>query len=150
MKAIMTNDLLEYRRKHEEHLSAEEWYGIIKTGSVPMEEVKKAKIAALRERCEQEITAGFQSKAAGHAFGLKDHDQMNFTQQLLMFVQDASLEAAAWKTESDQMVELDRKLFLEVCKEAEHHKRSRLTKFWMLKEQVEAAGDLEQVERIKW
>ena len=150
MKAIFTTDLLDYRKEHQTKLSADEWYGIIKTGSVPLDMIKQAKLDQLKECCELAILAGFRSEQNGHLYSFGQYDQLNFTQQMLVTLGDPSIDGMSWKTEDAGLVQHSRNQFLALCKEAEQHKRSKMSKDWMLKEQVHAAQSAEQLDKIVW
>jgi len=111
---------------------------------------KRQKIEELNAKCEYEIMKGFLDETTGYYFGFSLIDQMNFTQQYLLFLANPELSSVEWKTENAGVVQLSRDEFFAVCNSAERHKRSMIQKCWELKAQVEAAKSFDEVDAIKW
>lgn len=150
MRAIVSTDLLKLRYSEKAKMSATEWYEFIKTTDVSLAELQGAKIDQLNETCEKAILAGFTSDATKHSYTFSQYDQLNFTQQMLLIISDATITSVEWKTADAGTVTLTREEFLEVCKEAEAHKRSKLVAYWNCKSQVLATTTKDQVDAIAW
>lgn len=114
--------------------------------------LKDAKIAELNDACNQEILAGFTSSALGqpHTYGFDYEDQQNLNGQLAILMFDNTITSVNWKTKDAGVLTHTRDQFIQVCKDAEAFKRSRIEKFWNLKAQVQQATTEDQINAITW
>lgn len=120
--------------------------------STLVEELKNAKHEALKEQCTQAIYDGFRSTTIGKSFGFNDHDQNNFTQQLLIIVAAGGNYTLPikWKALDGSVNELTSEQFQALIGEATAHKISNQEKFWALEQQLLAATTKEEIIAIEW
>jgi hypothetical protein len=111
--------------------------------------LKQSKKQELSIACQNEILKGFTS-ANGHSYQFDFKDQDNLTQQMLFLVQDPTIEEISWKTLNEGVVVHTREEFLQVCKDADIHKRSNFGKYWSLEVQLNSATTEEEIVRIIW
>ena len=130
-------------------MTANEYYDSLDKESTDLETLKQAKINALNETCEETINAGFYSKSMDATYDFATHDQMNFTQQLILTVAKPQ-EKVYWKTKDKGILEHTPDQFLAVVIEAEQHKRKNIEKYWRLKALVVAAQTKEEVDKVTW
>lgn len=116
----------------------------------PLEVVKTAKIAALSNQCQRDISAGFDSEVLGatHRYSAALEDQLNLMGSALLGVDvpyvctDGSGVKAARLHTAAQMQQ--------VYAEGAAIKGAKLGKFHALRQQVEAADSIAAVEAIEW
>lgn len=138
----------------ETFLTADERFKSLDHVNIPLDKLKKFKIAQLKEACTNAIYEGFDSEVTGHAFGFNELDQSNFTQQLLLIVATGGTatynDGIQWKTKSGTVIELEPGEFLSVVGEATVHKKKEQNKYWELEVNTFAAKTNEDVVAIKW
>lgn len=117
-----------------------------------IEQLKSAKLDALKEQCTQAIHEGFESTTIGKSFGFNEHDQNNFTQQLLLIVAAGGNYTLPikWKALDGSVNELTSEQFQALIGEATAHKISNQEKFWALEQQLLAATTKEEIIAIEW
>lgn len=120
--------------------------------STTLEELKQARINLLKDECSQAIYDGFISESTGYEFGFNPHDQINFTQQMLLIVADTNNEITTiqWKTKNHGVVELSKEEFLQVIEEAKQHKLNQQYKYWIKEELILIAENKDEIESIQW
>lgn len=111
---------------------------------------KEEKIKQLDEECEKLIEKGFKSESTGHFYRFNLHDQINFNMQLTYLSAIGRKEPISWKTVDKGVVNHTIEEFLQVCADAETHKRGLIEEFWQLKEKVLLAESLEEINAISW
>ena len=120
---------------------------------VTLQDIKNKKIEELNRACNETILAGFVSSALGEE-NLYDFDyeaQINLNGQL-NFINagltppDAIIMWKANGVPKEHTVEQ----FKVVCEDGFAHKQSNISKYWMLKQQVEQAEDEETINAITW
>lgn len=121
----------------------------IKFGTI--EQQKEMKLNELRRKCSLAIYDGFTS-VKEYEFGMNEHDQMNFTQQVLRLIQrNADLEDIVhWKTKNNGVVQLTVKEFYQVIDDSEAHKLTQQAKFWQLEGQLSQATTKDEIDSIVW
>jgi hypothetical protein len=129
--------------------SAADKYKEIDKSSTTLMSLQAAKIAVLKEACTAAIYDGFHSKSTGFSFGFNEHDQANFTQQLLMLVA-GDTTPIQWKTKEAGVVELTTDQFNVIVGEAKDAKMVQQKKYWDLETAVLAATTKEEVDAINW
>lgn len=112
--------------------------------------LKQRKIDEIKAACQADILAGFTSASKGYRFGFAEKDQMNFTQQLLLFVSDPSLTDVQWKTDDAGVVTLTKAEFLTVIGEADAHKRGKMAQCWTTIDNINATTTKTQLDAIAW
>lgn len=110
---------------------------------------KTTKINELNALCEETIYAGFKA-SNGHEYEFEDKDQTNISQSLLLASMDVDMSDIEWKTLDAGIVVHTRGEFIKMCIDAEAHKRGNISKYWKLKESVEAAATNEEINKIVW
>jgi hypothetical protein len=118
-----------------------------------LNEAKAAKIAELNQMCNQTILAGFTSSALGqeYHYPFDGEAQANLTGALALLNADPTLTTVEFKVlETGKLVDHTRDQFLQVCKDAFAFKNSMIKKYHDLKDQVEAATTIEEVNAIVW
>lgn len=110
-------------------------------------DLKVLKIEKLKEQCSEAIYAGFIYQDM--RFGFNEHDQQNWTQQLLLVVA-GQVEPIQWKTKNKGVIELTSQQFSAIANEAKNHKMNEQAKYWGLEQQVVAVETAEQVKAITW
>lgn len=114
-------------------------------------EVRKSeKISDLKEACELFILSGYVIPETGHAYGFQIYDQMNMTQQYILFLTDTTLVGVDWKTENNGTVYHSKPDFDLVINRAAKHKWDNIKRYWALKDQVKACTTQEEIEAITW
>lgn len=110
----------------------------IDPSTIPYEEViefaKQLKIKELSEECNAKILEGFEYN--GDYFDFDYKDQTNFYQQLALLSVDPTIEEVSWKTRNNGIKTFTRDEFIAICKAAEAHKKSKMTKYWFLRDQI--------------
>lgn len=137
MKAA-TDKLKTPSKLYEELLSKEE---------TSLFDLQQAKINELKDACTNAIYDGFVSGA--YSYGFNAHDQVNFTQQLLVIVA-GDTSPISWKTKDDGVVDLTAAEFQQVINDAKAHKLLMQEKFWVLELEVLGAESKEAVDAVKW
>jgi hypothetical protein len=115
-----------------------------------LEYKRDEKHKALRNRVNEAIVSSFFSVTTGHYYDFDVHDQANFTQQMLLFVNNPALIEVDWKTTDAGIVRHTKDEFFAVVEDANSHKRSNLSKFWTKENALKIATTLEEVEAIQW
>lgn len=124
---------------------------LLQNESTTLEELKQARINLLKDECSEAIYEGFTS-SLGYEFGFQPHDQINFTQQMLLIVADKNSEITIiqWKTKNQGIVKLTKEEFLQIVEEAKQHKLNQQQKYWMKEELVLVAQSKEEIQLITW
>lgn len=120
--------------------------------TITLEEIKILKVESLKEECTSAIHDGFTSKTLGKSFGFNEHDQSNFTQQLLLVVASNGnyTQPIKWKALNGEVITMNATEFIQLVNEAEFHKRTNQNKYWTLEAEVKNAKTLEEVVDIVW
>ena len=110
------------------------------------------KIAELKAACTNAIYEGFTSVATGFNFGFNQHDQENFTQQMLLIVASNGnyTDQIRWKTKEGTVEPLTVSKFISLTNEAAVHKTTQQDKYWVLEQQVLKATTVEEIEAVIW
>lgn len=146
-------DLLEVRQDSTEPLvervktASEIYQENVDKMDILMEDLRTLRIEKLKEECSQAIYDGF--FVGENHFGFNEHDQANFTQQLLLVVAGQS-SPIHWKTKNKGVIELTADEFKAVCQAAEVHKRSEQEKYWTLEQQILAATTAGEIKAVEW
>jgi hypothetical protein len=111
---------------------------------------KQESLRALKNSVNQSITSSFTSIKTGHSYDFEEHDQSNMTQQMLLFVNNPTLNEVDWKTNDAGIVKHTREEFFAVVDDANNHKRSNLAKFWAKEFALKNATTVEEIEAITW
>lgn len=114
-----------------------------------LEYLRTEKLKELKQSCQTTILGGFAS-ANGHQYQFENQDQDNITQQMLFLVNDPTITSLQWKTKDVGVIAHTRDEFLQVCKDADTHKRSNFGKFWTLEAQLKSALTEEDINLIVW
>lgn len=107
------------------------------------------KIQELNITCETEIFSGFQA-TNGHLYEFETKDQNNLSQMLLLLSMSPTMDDVQWKTLDAGVQIHSRQDFMQVCMDAELHKRGNISKYWQLKGLVETAMSIEEIQAITW
>jgi hypothetical protein len=107
------------------------------------------KLLLLKGECESEIESGFTS-SNGHTYRTNRDDQINFIGQKDRLASDESITTIPWKTEDAGYINHSREEWMQVYYEAFDHKQAQLLKYDQLKQQVEAAQTVEELDNINW
>jgi hypothetical protein len=110
--------------------------------------VREAKYYALKEQCDEHILAGFWSVSTSAQYGFTEIDQMNMTQQMILFFIDP--RPIGWKTEDKGVVTLTKEQFIGVAFEAQKHKSAQINRWWQLKATILAAQTKEEIMSLEW
>lgn len=113
-----------------------------------LEEVRTAKFDALKEVCDNEILKGFYSPSMDATFGFSFTDQMNITQQMIVFILDPA--PIMWKTEDKGLMEITKEQFIQIAYEAGAHKQKQIMRWWQLKAIVITAQTKEEIIELEW
>jgi hypothetical protein len=116
--------------------------------SSSIEEVRMAKYNALKEQCDEHILADFYSSSTDAQYGFSEIDQMNMTQQMILFFINPG--PIMWKTEDKGLVQLTKEQFIGVAFEAQRHKEKQIKHWWQLKANVLAAQTKEEIMEFEW
>lgn len=131
--------------------TASEVYNETNILEIPLQELKKKRIAKLSEECTAAIHAGFISNKTGFGFGFNARDQDNFTRQYLVVVSgDNAGNMISWKSTSHGVVSLSEEDFRSVVLEAGAHQMSQQKKYWLLESKILAADTNEKVHAVIW
>ena len=133
-------------------LTKVEKYELFKGNTDNVDVLFNLKHEALKEQCTQAIHEGFESTTIGKSFGFNEHDQNNFTQQLLIIVAAGGNYTLPikWKSLDGSVNELTSQEFQALISEATAHKISNQEKFWALEQQLLAATTKEEIIAIEW
>lgn len=124
-----------------------EKFEIYNTPYADLETLRTLRLLKLKEECTQAIYDGFESQ--GHTFGFNEHDQSNFTQQLLLIAL-GDTSPIQWKTQDAGVQEFTTGEFQQIVDDAKAHKIAQQTKYWTLENELEAATTIEEVNSIVW
>lgn len=116
-------------------------------------DTKAAKIAELDQMCNQTILSGFTSLALGqeYHYPFDEEAQRNLTGALTLLNADPTLTTVEFKVlDIGKFVDHTRDQFLQVCKDAFAFKSSMIKKYHDLKDQVNAATTVDEVNAIVW
>lgn len=130
--------------------SSDQKYKEINGDTASLADLKAAKIAQLKEKCDQAIEDGFLSPSIGHVFGFKSYDQSNIHAQLLVFLMDPNETECDWKTEDAGVVTLTKDEFMNLVPEGKNHVRTNTAKYWNLVAQVNGTTTNAEVDAINW
>lgn len=130
--------------------SADQKYKELDIDTTPLVDYQNAKIAQLKEKCNQSIETGFLSPSMGYFFGFKAHDQNNFKGQAIVFLTDPSETQCEWKTEDAGVVMIQKDDFIKLIPEGKEHTRKNTEKYWGLVNQVSDAKTNLAVSEINW
>jgi len=111
---------------------------------------KDEKILILDEECQNRILLSFTCDAVGNTFSFDAFDQINFNQQYIILIGDASVATVEWKTEDVGIKTFTREQFLQIIKSAENHKRSLRKKYWNLKAFVNNLATEDEINAVTW
>jgi hypothetical protein len=133
-------------------MSASERYRLLDPTINTLEDYQAAKLSELDELCTQAILGGFRSDALGeeHGYAFGDQDQANLTGMLAMLNADPNLQQMIWKTQDAGPLLHTREQFLKVCQDGLQFKNDHIARYWALKQQVQAAVSLEQIQSFVW
>lgn len=120
-----------------------------KTNESMLIEDKTSKLNELKAACTDAIHKGFTSTLKGYEFGFNEHDQANFTQQLLLIV-NGQADNIQWKTKNAGVVNLTVEDFNIIINDSKNHKLAQQQKYWELENQVNNATTKQEVESIIW
>jgi len=129
-------------------LSAGLFYKAMDKESSSIEEVRMAKYNALKEQCDEHILADFYSPSTDAQYGFSEIDQMNMTQQMILFFINPG--PIMWKTEDKGLIQLTKEQFIGVAFEAQRHKEKQIKHWWQLKANVIAAQTKEEIMEFEW
>jgi len=121
---------------------------IKETEVLPLDFVKEKKIEELKQACTNTIYEGF-TAINGHTYGFNRHDQMNFTQEMILISQGSTSDIL-WKTKDAGVVTHTVEEFMQVVEDVKNHKLTQQQKYWDLEQQVLNATTKEEVMQIKW
>jgi len=131
--------------------------GDIVDSNLVLEQRKKEKIEELDKNCEETILGGFiippdttYTNLIDNYYGFDQYDQLNFNLQMTYLSEISPDEPIYWKTKNRGVLPHTIDEFKEVCRYAAQHKRGNIEKYWSLKEQVQNAATIEEVEAIVW
>lgn len=128
--------------------SKTELYLALDKENASLESVREAKYYALKEACDNAILGGFHSPSIKAVFGFKETDQMNMTQQMILFfIND---KPVMWKTEDKGIIELTKEQFIVLAFEAQTHKLAQIDKWRGLSVQVQSAKTKEEIITMEW
>lgn len=124
---------------------------LLQNETTTLEELKQARINLLKDECSQAIYDGF-SSSLGYDFGFNPHDQVNFTQQMLLIVADTNNEITTiqWKTKNQGVVDFTKEEFLQIVEEAKQHKLNMQQRYWMKEELILISHTKEEIQSITW
>lgn len=116
------------------------------------------KLSELDISCNSTILAGFTSDCLGesHEYDFDEEAQRNLTGRLGLVNSFPTLEkyqAFSWKTKDAGPLVHTQAEFRQLCSDADDHKDGLIARYWVLKEQAEAAaaaGDDEALAAIVW
>jgi hypothetical protein len=113
------------------------------------EERKKDKIQEMSSVCEQKIIEGFLA-SNGHHYRTNRDDQLNMLGKKIDIQDNVNILTVYWKTEDVGYVTHTREEWLQMFKEACHHKELNLFKYNTLKMQVENATTDAEILAVNW
>lgn len=128
--------------------SSVNYYNLLDKEKATLEEVRDAKYFALKEECDKHILFGFYSASTGARYGFSETDQMNMTQQMILFFINPS--PIMWKTEDKGLISLTKEKFLTLAFEAQAHKEKQINNWWKLKANILAAQTKEEIMAFEW
>jgi hypothetical protein len=111
--------------------------------------LKSEKLNELNIACQSTILSGFVG-SNGHTYQFDFKDQDNITQQMLFLVNDPTIATIDWKTIDAGIITHTRDEFLQMCKDADAHKRSNFAKYWTLEGQLDILTTEEEIKNINW
>jgi hypothetical protein len=114
-----------------------------------LEILKANKLAELNNACQSTILDGFVA-TNGHTYQFDFKDQDNITQQMLFLVNDPTISSVQWKTVNAGVIVHTREEFLQMCKDADAHKRYNFGKYWTLEAQLKSAVTEVEIKSINW
>jgi hypothetical protein len=119
--------------------------------TTPIAPYKEQKIAELNRRCNESILAGFTSNALGtDSYYSFDYDsQINLGGMLNAITAELVPEPVVWKA-SNVPQNHSFAQFKTVFLHGLAHKNNMISKYWLLKNQVDLAGSNEEVALISW
>lgn len=130
--------------------SKQQKYAELDINKANLQEVKEAKIAELKEKCNSSIEDGFISPSIKHKFGYKTHDQNNLYGQMLVFMADTTETQCEWKTEDAGVIILTKEQFMKLVPEGKEHVREKVAHFWNLVAMVTNCQFKTDVAKINW
>ncbi len=114
------------------------------------EYIRSEKLKELKNKSSLAILGNFTSATTGHIYEFEEHDQANFTQQMLLLVSNPAITTVDWKTVDAGVVTHTREQFFAVVGDADSHKRGNMTKFWTKEAQLNSATTLDEINAVKW
>lgn len=124
---------------------------VIENPNSSVEEIRNAKIEELKQLCSEAVYQGFYSESLEKHFGFNEHDQANFSQQILLLIMNSgATQKIEWKTKDAGVVEMSTAEFMELINEAKDHKVSKQARFWELEAQVLDADTKEGITSVEW
>jgi XkdW protein/Domain of unknown function (DUF4376) len=111
--------------------------------------LKSEKLEELNVACQSTILGGF-TASNGHVYQFDFKDQDNIAQQMLFIVNDLTIATIDWKTIDAGIVTHTRDEFLQMCKDADNHKRSNFAKYWTLEAQLNTLTTEDEIKNINW
>lgn len=162
-KGIITQEEFDRRVKEQEKISSitkikekvktpqERYSEVFSNADSTIEELKLARINLLKDECSKAIYDGFVA-TNGKSYGFNEHDQANFTQQMLLMIQDTNntITNIQWKTKDDGIVAHTKSEFNQVIQDAKNHKFAMQQKYWDLEQQILDALDKDTIDNVKW
>lgn len=112
--------------------------------------VKNNKVSEFNKLCNKIILEGFRSPSTGYYYGFSELDQMNMTQQMLLFLNNPLLLTVDWKTEDAGIIRHSKTQFLTIVQEADSHKRGWISYYWKKKNEIMNKLTVEEVLDIIW
>jgi len=116
-----------------------------------LSEAQQQKILELNTACNQDILNGFSSSCAGveHQYKFDLEYQANMNQKATMFLLTNATETK-WPTKDAGVVIHGREQFIQLCVDAETIKEDKIYRYFVMKAQVEACAEIEDVEAFVW
>jgi len=116
--------------------------------------VQQAKIEELNIDCNQEILNGFTSSASGaaHDYEFNEEWQRYLTQQATAFLLDDTLSGIDWKTKDAGMVPHNRSQFIQLFKEANDFRNTKISRLDDFENQIAltTASTMGTIVSIEW
>ena len=111
--------------------------------------VRGKKLEELNNACQSSILNGF-TGTNGHQYQFDWKDQDNLTQQMVFLVNDPTIATVDWKTKDVGIVSHTRAEFLQVCADANNHKRVNMGKYWTLEAELNTVTTEAEINVIVW
>lgn len=129
----------------------ERYEQLLSNSETTVEELRFAKKEVLKNECTQAIYDGFIA-TNGNSYGFNEHDQANYTQQMILLMQDTDnlITSIPWKTKNNGVVEHSKSDFNQIIQDAKNHKLAMQQKYWNLEESLLATETIDGINTINW